>query len=96
MNTDTAFAVIQHALETFSADVGKAQAEQAASLETLAAVEYELDQMRKLLAETAFQADPPAAAAHAPSDAVPAPSDVEILGEHVGGGLLRRLAARAA
>ncbi len=89
LDTDAAFAVIQQELEAFSADVGKACAEQEQAKETIDSVEYEMEQLRKLIAENALPA----------SDekrfAVPL-SDVEVLGENVGGGLLRRLVERAA
>jgi hypothetical protein len=55
MDTDAAFAVIQRALEEFNADVVRAQAEQAQSEETIAAVEYEMEQLRKLIAENALE-----------------------------------------
>jgi len=54
MNTDTAFAVIQRALEDFNAGVGKAQADQAQSEQAIASVEYELEQLKKLLQEHAL------------------------------------------
>jgi hypothetical protein len=89
MERDAAFAVIQRALEEFTTGVGRAEAEQTQSKETLASVEYELDQLRKLIAENALPL---------PGEKVFARSlsDVEILGENVGGGLLRRLVGRAA
>ncbi|MCC7252497.1 hypothetical protein [Hyphomicrobium sp.] len=89
MERDAAFAVIQRALETFSAEVGRARAEQAASEETIASVEYELSELRKLIAENTLPAPGETRFANPLSD-------VEILGENVGGGLLRRLAGRAA
>jgi hypothetical protein len=89
MDTDAAFAVIQQALEAFDAEVGRARAEQAQSEETIASVEYELGELRKLIAENALPA--PAERAYARSL-----SDVEIWGEDVEGGLLRRLVGRAA
>lgn len=55
MDTADAFAVIQRALEEFNADVVRAQAEQAQSEETIAAVEYEMEQLRKLIAENALE-----------------------------------------
>jgi hypothetical protein len=55
MDTDAAFAVIQRALEEFNADVVRAQAGQAQSEETIAAVEYEMEQLRKLIAENALE-----------------------------------------
>ena len=86
MDTEAAFAVIQRALEAFNADIGKARTQQAQSEETIASVEYELDQLRKLIAENAL-----------PSDRTPAtmPSDVEVLGEHVGSGPQRRVVRAA-
>lgn len=89
MDTEAAFAVIQQALETFDAEVGKARAEQLQSEETIASVEYELGELRKLIAENALPA--PAERTYARSL-----SDVEILGKDVGGRLLRRLVGRAA
>ena len=89
LDADTAFAVIQRELEEFSADVGKACAEQEQAKETIDAVEYEMDQLRKLIAENALpRADEKRFAVTL--------SDVEVLGENVGGGLLRRLLGRAA
>lgn len=89
LDADAAFAVIQRALEEFTAGVGRARAGQAETEETIASVEYELAELRKLIAENAL-----------PADAVPAfaypLSDVQILREDVGGGLLRRLVGRAA
>jgi hypothetical protein len=55
MDTAAAFAVIQRALEEFNADVVRAQASQAQSEETIAAVEYEMEQLRKLIAENALE-----------------------------------------
>ncbi len=89
LDTDTAFAVIQRELEEFSADVGKACAEQEQAKETIDSVEYEMDQLRKLIAENALPC------ADEKRFAVTL-SDVEVLGENVGGGLLRRLLGRAA
>ena len=54
MDSETAFARIQRALEEFSADVDKARAGQAVSQEQIASVEYELDQLKKLVAENAL------------------------------------------
>lgn len=88
-DTDAAFAVIQRALQEFQADVGKARAGQAQAEETIASVEYELDQLRALIAENALPSDA------APKFAIPL-SDVQILREDVGSGLLRRLVGRAA
>lgn len=89
LDTDTAFAVIQRELEEFSADVGKACAEQEQAKETIDSVEYEMDQLRKLIAENALPC------ADEKRFAVTL-SDVEVLGENVGGGLLWRLLGRAA
>lgn len=60
MDRDAAFAVIQRAFETFNADVGRARAGQAESEATIAAVEYEVNELRKLIAENVL---PPAGAA---------------------------------
>ena len=54
MQTETAFQRIRRTLEEFSADVEKTRAGQAASKEQIASVEYELDQLRKLVAENAL------------------------------------------
>jgi len=54
MDTDAAFALIQHALEEFDAEIGKARAGQATSGELLASVEYELELVKKLVAENAL------------------------------------------
>ncbi|WP_295557275.1 hypothetical protein [uncultured Hyphomicrobium sp.] len=89
LDSDAAFSVIQRALEEFSADVGKARAGQAQAEETLASVEYELDQLRALIAENALPPDTAPAFANSLSD-------VQILREEVGSGLLRRLVGRAA
>lgn len=89
LDTDAAFAVIQHELEEFSADVGKACAEQAQAKETIDSVEYEMDQLRKLIAENALPSTDQ-------KRFTVSLSDVEVLGEDVGGGLLRRLVGRAA
>ncbi len=92
MDTDAAFAVIQQALDEFSADIGRARADLATSEEALASVEYEMEQLRKLIAENALAkvtAAPPLPPVHLPSD-------VEVLGENVGGGPQRRVAVRAA
>jgi septal ring factor EnvC (AmiA/AmiB activator) len=56
MDSDTAFSVIQQALEAFDSNVRRARDEQAASEEQIASVEYELDQMKKLIAENALGA----------------------------------------
>lgn len=92
MDADIAFTVIQQALDEFTADIGRARAELATSEETLASVEYEMEQLRMLIAENALAkvtAAPPLPPVHLPSD-------VEVLGENVGGGPLRRVAIRAA
>lgn len=89
MEQDAAFAVIQRELEAFNSDVDKACAEQAQAKETIDAAEYELEQLRKVIAENALPR---------PGEkrfAQPL-SDVEVLGENVGGGLLRRLVGHAA
>ena len=54
MQTETAFQRIRRTLEEFSADVEKTRAGQAVSKEQIASVEYELDQLRKLVAENAL------------------------------------------
>ena len=54
MDIQSAFQRIQHALEEFNAEVECARAGQAVSQEQIAAVEYELDQMKKLIAESAL------------------------------------------
>lgn len=82
MDREAAFAVIQRALETFDADVGHARTAHAESEQTLAALEYELEQMKKLVAENALPVEAPAKTLA---------SVVEVTGEDVGGGLLRRL-----
>jgi len=68
IDIDAAFATIQRALEDFNAEVGKAVSEQAQGEETLAAVEYEMEQLKKLIAENALDRDakraPPVAIAH--------------------------------
>lgn len=56
MDHDSAFSRIKRALEDFSTDVGKARADHAASEDLVASIEYELDQMKKLLAENALPA----------------------------------------
>lgn len=83
---DTAFSVIQHALEAFDADVGRVRTAHAESEESLACVEYELAQMKKLIAENALVPGPPPAVE---------PSGIEVAGEHVGGGLRPRLVRAA-
>ena len=89
MERDTAFAIIQRSLETFNAEIGRARAEQAESEETLAAVEYELDQLRKLIAENALPAEGGKVFAQPLSD-------LEVVAKEPAGGLLKRLAGRAA
>lgn len=89
MDADAAFAVIQRALDDFNTEIGKVRAETAQTEETIASLEYEMEQLRKAIAENAL--DMPAARI-----APQAASDVEILGENVGGGLRRRLFGRAA
>ncbi|MGE0023779.1 MAG: hypothetical protein AB7S70_09140 [Hyphomicrobium sp.] len=68
LDIDAAFATIQRALEDFTAEVGKAVSEQAQGEETLAAVEYEMEQLKKLIAENALDRDakrpPPVAIEH--------------------------------
>lgn len=54
MDIQSAFQRIRSALEEFNAEVERARAEQAASQEQIASVEYELDQMKKLIAENAL------------------------------------------
>lgn len=78
---DTAFSVIQHALEAFDADVGRVRMAHTESEESLACVAYELAQMKKLIAENALVREAPPAEP---------PSGVEVAGEDVGGGLLLR------
>ncbi|MDQ8697498.1 hypothetical protein [Hyphomicrobium sp. LHD-15] len=56
MDSDIAFSVIQQALEAFDSNVRKARDDQAASEELIASVEYELEQMKKLIAENALDA----------------------------------------
>jgi len=50
----SAFAVIQRSLEEFTAGIGKVVGEQAQAQETLEALEYELEQLRKQIAENAL------------------------------------------
>lgn len=54
MNNETAFTRIQRALEEFNAKVDKARADQAVSQEAIASVEYEVEQLKKLVAENAL------------------------------------------
>jgi len=77
LDTNAAFAVIQRALEAFSTDVARASADQARAQETIGSVEYEMDELRKLIAETAL---PPA---DEERFAVPRP-DASALGVMVG------------
>lgn len=51
MDTDTAFQRIQRALEEFSNDIEKTRVRQALSQQQIAAAEYELEQMKRLIAE---------------------------------------------
>lgn len=85
---DAAFAVIQQAIETFNAEIGRARAGQAQSEETLAAVEYELNALRKLIAENALPRGERTFAQPL--------SDVEVSAPDAEGGLARRRAGRAA
>jgi hypothetical protein len=52
MRPHSAFGIIQRALEEFNDGVGKARADHIQTEEAVASVEYELDQLKKLLAET--------------------------------------------
>ncbi len=54
MDSDIAFSVIQQALEAFDSNVRKARDDHTASEELIASVEYELEQMKKLIAENAL------------------------------------------
>jgi hypothetical protein len=54
MKTEAAFALIQRSLEAFDAGISKARAGQASSEELIASVEYELEQVKKLVAENAL------------------------------------------
>jgi DNA topoisomerase IB len=51
MDTNAAIALIQRASDDFRTGMGKARAEQALSEELIASVEYELEQLKKLVAE---------------------------------------------
>lgn len=51
MDSDTAFDRIQAALEDFAADVGKATAQQEATKDTIASIEYELELMKQLISD---------------------------------------------
>lgn len=53
MDIQSAFQRIQRALEEFNAEVERARAGQAVSQEQIASVEYEIDQIKKLVAESA-------------------------------------------
>jgi hypothetical protein len=61
LEADSAFAVIQRSLEEFTAGIGKVMGEQAQTQETLEALEYELEQLRKQIAENALTTRAPAA-----------------------------------
>lgn len=89
MDADAAFAVIQRALDDFNTEIGKVRAETAQTEETIASLEYEMEQLRKVIAENAL--DMPAA--RAKPEAL---SDIEIFGENVGSGLRQRFLGRAA
>jgi hypothetical protein len=52
MRAHSAFSIIQRALEEFNDGVDKARANQAQSAEAVASVEYEIEQLRKVIAET--------------------------------------------
>ena len=54
MDTDAAFQRLQRALDSFSADLDRTRAHQSVSREQIASVEYELDQLKRQLAETAL------------------------------------------
>ncbi len=92
MDTDIAFTVIQQAIDEFNAGIGRARADLAASEETLASVEYEMEQLRALIAENSLAKT--TASSRLPP--VPLPSDVEVLGQDVGGVPLRPAVVRAA
>ena len=51
MDSETAFDRIQAALEDFAADVGKATAQQEATKDTIASIEYELELMKQLISD---------------------------------------------
>jgi hypothetical protein len=87
LDTETAFSVIQRSLEAFDTDVGRARSAHAESEQTLASVEYEFEQLKKLIGENALPADSPSAA--------PMGLAVEVTGQDVGGALLRRLVRAA-
>lgn len=94
LDMDAAFAVIQRALEDFSAGVDRASAEQARAQETIGSVEYEMDELRKLIAETALPADEKQF--EVPRPDAGALGSPEALGRTAGSGLARRLVAREA
>jgi hypothetical protein len=75
LEADAAFALIQRSLEEFTAGVGKAMSDQSQAQETLDALEYELEQLRTLIAEHALDAPasalPPASVPVAVVDARP-------------------------
>ncbi|AHB50295.1 hypothetical protein W911_13605 [Hyphomicrobium nitrativorans NL23] len=54
MDMQSAFQRIRRALEDFNMEIERARAEQAISQNQIASVEYELDQMKKLIAESAL------------------------------------------
>lgn len=54
MDMQSAFQRIRRALDDFNADIERARAEQVISQNQIASVEYELDQMKKLIAESAL------------------------------------------
>lgn len=54
MHIESPFQHIKRTLEKFSADVEQTRAGQAVSEEQIASVEYELDQMKKLIAACAL------------------------------------------
>lgn len=60
MHTETAFQRLRRTLEQFSADVERTRAGQAVSEEQIASVEYELDQLKKLISENALPERPAA------------------------------------
>lgn len=55
IDTVAAFARIQQALEDFNTEVLKVRSAQEQSEEAVASVEYELDQLRKLIADNALE-----------------------------------------
>ena len=54
MHIESPFQRIKRTLEEFSADVEKTRARQAVSEEQIASVEYELDLLKKLIADKAL------------------------------------------